>query len=387
MRARPQLRQLVGEVRAGGPGHRRTQRDRPRRTGRHQRGEVRLRRGDDEQHQHAADRRTAESWRTCWPRSPTRSGRLAGVGHRVVHGGSGSPRRSSSTTRSWPPCAALVDLAPLHMPANLAGIEAARASCPHLPQVAVFDTAFHQTMPPVAYRYAVPTEWYEKHHVRRYGFHGTSHRYVSGRAAELLGRPLDSCAMVTLHLGNGCSAAAVRDGESVDTTMGLTPLEGLVMGTRSGDVDPGAARLRRRPPRPGPGRRARRAQHPQRVARAVRREQRHAHARRRGRARARPTRRWPSRSSATARRKRSVRWRWRSAGSMRWSSPAASASGTTRCAAAILGHLGLLGLHEDPRRQRRPRALAPADGSAGRRRPRRPRRPDRRGAAHRPGHP
>ena len=164
---------------------------------------------------------------------------VTGVGHRVVHGGS---RFSASVLVDDEVLAALgdlVDLAPLHLPANLAGIEAARAELPDLPHVAAFDTAFHQTMPPVAYRYAVPSEWFEDHDVRRYGFHGTSHRYVSARAAELLGRPLESLRMVTLHLGNGCSATAVRDGISVDTTMGLTPLEGLVMGTRSGDVDPG----------------------------------------------------------------------------------------------------------------------------------------------------
>ena len=130
-------------------------------------------------------------------------------------------------------------LAPLHNPESLAGIEAVRAVRPGLPQVAVFDTAFHQTMPPRAFRYAVPEEWYTRYGVRRYGFHGISHRYVSERAAALLGRPLAELRLVTAHLGNGCSAAAVRDGRSVDTTMGLTPLEGLVMGTRSGDVDPG----------------------------------------------------------------------------------------------------------------------------------------------------
>jgi acetate kinase len=165
---------------------------------------------------------------------------IGGVGHRVVHGGR---RFAASVPIDDDVLAALeelTDLAPLHLPANLAGIEAARTQLPALSHVAVFDTAFHQTMPPVAYRYAVPTEWYEQHHVRRYGFHGTSHRFVSARAAELLHRPLSSLAMVTLHLGNGCSAAAVRNGESVDTTMGLTPLEGLVMGTRSGDIDPGA---------------------------------------------------------------------------------------------------------------------------------------------------
>src|SRR5205823_1600864 len=119
------------------------------------------------------------------------------------------------------------------------GIEAVRAVRPDLPQVAVFDTAFHQTMPASAFRYAVPEEWYTRYGVRRYGFHGTSYRFVSERTAALLGRPPAGLRLVIAHLGNGCSAAAVRDGVSVDTTMGLTPLEGLVMGTRSGDVDPG----------------------------------------------------------------------------------------------------------------------------------------------------
>jgi len=132
-----------------------------------------------------------------------------------------------------------IHLAPLHNPANLAGIEAVRDLLPDLPQVAVFDTAFHQTMPPHAYRYAVPEEWYTRHGVRRYGFHGISHRFVSEQAAIMLDRPPGELRLVTAHLGNGCSATAVRDGVSVDTTMGLTPLDGLVMGTRSGDVDPG----------------------------------------------------------------------------------------------------------------------------------------------------
>lgn len=166
-------------------------------------------------------------------------GELIGAGHRVVHGGE---RFSASVVvddeviadiRSCSP------LAPLHNPANLAGIEAISAIRPGLPQVAVFDTAFHQTMPASAFRYAVPEEWYTRHAVRRYGFHGTSYRFVSQRAAEVLGKPLDDLRLVIAHLGNGCSAAAIRAGASVDTTMGLTPLEGLVMGTRSGDVDPG----------------------------------------------------------------------------------------------------------------------------------------------------
>jgi acetate kinase len=164
---------------------------------------------------------------------------LLGAGHRVVHGG----ERFTSSIRVDGAVMALLrsmsDLAPLHIPANLAGIEAVHAALPDLPQVAVFDTAFHQTMPPHAFRYAVPEEWYTRYGVRRYGFHGTSHRFVSEQAAAMLGRSPRELRMVTAHLGNGCSAAAVRDGVSVDTTMGFTPLEGLVMGTRSGDVDPG----------------------------------------------------------------------------------------------------------------------------------------------------
>jgi acetate kinase len=165
--------------------------------------------------------------------------RLLGVGHRVVHGGA---RFSASTLVDAEVIAAIREfarLAPLHNPANLAGIEAISAIRPELPQVAVFDTAFHQTMPAAAYRYAVPEEWYTRYGVRRYGFHGTSHRFVSERAAALLQQPPGELRLVTAHLGNGCSATAMRDGISVDTTMGLTPMEGLVMGTRSGDVDPG----------------------------------------------------------------------------------------------------------------------------------------------------
>lgn len=163
---------------------------------------------------------------------------IAAVGHRVVHGGE---RFSESVVLDADAVAAIEacsELAPLHNPANLAGIAAARARFPDVPQVAVFDTAFHQTLPPKAYSYAIPRELYERFKVRRYGFHGTSHRYVAEEAARRLGRPLTELGLVTAHLGNGCSATAVRAGKSVDTTMGLTPLEGLVMGTRSGDVDP-----------------------------------------------------------------------------------------------------------------------------------------------------
>src|SRR5688572_9544991 len=164
--------------------------------------------------------------------------RISAVGHRVVHGGesfSESVVIDDATLRAIRDCAAL---APLHNPANLLGIEAARRAFPGVLQVAVFDTAFHQTLPRRAFLYAVPYELYEQHKLRRYGFHGTSHRYVAEEAAKLLGRPLAELELVTAHLGNGCSAAAVRGGKSIDTSMGLTPLEGLVMGTRSGDVDP-----------------------------------------------------------------------------------------------------------------------------------------------------
>jgi acetate kinase len=169
---------------------------------------------------------------------------LAGAGHRVVHGGERFSDSVLVDDEVLDAIGSFSHLAPLHNPANLAGIEAVAQVRPALPQVAVFDTAFHQTMPPAAYRYAVPQEWYDRHAVRRYGFHGTSYRFVSERAATLLGRPPAgrppaALRLVVAHLGNGCSAAAISGGRSVDTTMGLTPMEGLVMGTRSGDVDPG----------------------------------------------------------------------------------------------------------------------------------------------------
>ena len=164
---------------------------------------------------------------------------LLGAGHRVVHGGDRFTASVLVDDEVIAAIGAFSHLAPLHNPKALAGIEAVRAARPGLPQVAAFDTAFHHTMPPRAFRYAVPEEWYTRYGVRRYGFHGTSYRYVSERAAELLGRPLADLHLVAAHLGNGCSAAAIRGGVSVDTTMGLTPMEGLVMGTRSGDVDPG----------------------------------------------------------------------------------------------------------------------------------------------------
>ncbi len=163
---------------------------------------------------------------------------LLAVGHRVVHGGerfSESVRIDEEVLAGIEACSAL---APLHNPANLVGIQAARARFPELPQVAVFDTAFHHRMPPKAYFYAVPYELYTRYELRRYGFHGTSHRYVAEEAAARLERPIEELMLLTAHLGNGCSACAVSGGRSVDTTMGLTPLEGLVMGTRSGDVDP-----------------------------------------------------------------------------------------------------------------------------------------------------
>ncbi len=164
---------------------------------------------------------------------------VTAVGHRVVHGG----ERFTAATRIDDAVEAaietLIELAPLHNPGNLVGIRIARAALAGLPHVAVFDTAFHQTMPPHAYRYALPESWYREHGVRRYGFHGTSHRYVAGECAQRLGRALSELHLLTVHLGNGCSATAIARGESVDTTMGLTPLEGLVMGTRCGSIDPG----------------------------------------------------------------------------------------------------------------------------------------------------
>ena len=163
---------------------------------------------------------------------------LLAVGHRVVHGGPEFTAPVVVDDDVIEAIRSLVPLAPLHNPANLEGILSARESFPGVPQVAVFDTAFHQTMPREAHTYAVPAEWRDRHQVRRYGFHGTSHRYVSGRTAELLGRAPEDCAVIVLHLGNGASACAVLGGRSIDTSMGLSPLEGLVMGTRSGDVDP-----------------------------------------------------------------------------------------------------------------------------------------------------
>jgi len=163
---------------------------------------------------------------------------ISAVGHRVVHGGEKVSRSVVVDEGVLEVIRENCALAPLHNPPNLMGLEAALDRLPHAQQVAVFDTAFHATMPPQAYLYALPRELYVKHHIRRYGFHGTSHRYVAERAAQLLGRPLEECNLITLHLGNGCSAAAVRGGRSVDTSMGLTPLEGLVMGTRCGDIDP-----------------------------------------------------------------------------------------------------------------------------------------------------
>ena len=166
-------------------------------------------------------------------------GAVRAVGHRVVHGGERFSAPVLVTPEVLEAVRACVPLAPLHNPANIVGIEAAQQAFPKLPHVAVFDTAFHQTMPEVAYRYAVPEAWYTVHGVRRYGFHGTSHAYVAGKAAEMLQRPLPTLNLITAHLGNGASVCAVAGGQSMDTSMGLTPLEGLIMGSRSGDVDPG----------------------------------------------------------------------------------------------------------------------------------------------------
>ncbi len=160
------------------------------------------------------------------------------VGHRLVHGGE---KFASSTLINEEVIAAITecnDLAPLHNPANLIGIRACKELMPDVPQAGVFDTAFHQTMPEEAYLYGIPYEYYEKYRIRRYGFHGTSHSYVSKRAAEMLGKDYTDAKIIVCHLGNGASVSAVKNGKCVDTSMGLTPLEGLMMGTRSGDIDP-----------------------------------------------------------------------------------------------------------------------------------------------------
>ena len=165
---------------------------------------------------------------------------LDAVGHRMVHGGERFSESVVLDKEVLDAFTACNDLAPLHNPANLKGVNAVSALLPDIPQVGVFDTAFHQTMPAHAYMYAVPYELYEKYGVRRYGFHGTSHRYVSQRVCEFLGIPVEGSRIITCHVGNGGSISAVKDGKCVDTTMGLTPLEGLMMGTRSGDIDGGA---------------------------------------------------------------------------------------------------------------------------------------------------
>ena len=165
---------------------------------------------------------------------------LDAVGHRMVHGGEKFNKSVLLTPEVMEEFAACNDLAPLHNPANIKGVNAVKALLPDIPQVGVFDTAFHQTMPDYAYMYALPYELYKKYGVRRYGFHGTSHRYVSQRVCEYLGIQAEGKKIITCHIGNGASIAAVKDGKCVDTSMGLTPLEGLIMGTRSGDIDAGA---------------------------------------------------------------------------------------------------------------------------------------------------
>ena len=160
------------------------------------------------------------------------------IGHRVVHGGEKFASSAVITDEVFAAIEECNDLAPLHNPANLIGIKACQELMPNLPQVAVFDTAFHQTMPSEAYIYGIPYEYYEKYKVRRYGFHGTSHSFVSKRCAQLLGKDIEDTKIIVCHLGGGASITAVQGGKSIDTTMGLTPLEGITMGTRSGNIDP-----------------------------------------------------------------------------------------------------------------------------------------------------
>ena len=163
---------------------------------------------------------------------------IDGVGHRVVHGGEKFSDSVVVTDEIISEIEKVSELAPLHNPANLTGIRAFREILPDVPAVAVFDTAFHQSMPPESYLYSLPYEYYEKYGIRKYGFHGTSHKYVSERAAELLGQSPNRLRLITCHIGNGASIAAIENGESIDTTMGFTPLEGVTMGTRSGSLDP-----------------------------------------------------------------------------------------------------------------------------------------------------
>ncbi len=160
------------------------------------------------------------------------------IGHRVVHGGEDFQAPTLITEEVVKAIEKNVPLAPLHNPANLDGLRVAQELFGEVPQVAIFDTAFHQSIPPHAYHYAIPFELYEKYRIRRYGFHGTSHKFVAQECAKCMGRPPEELNLITIHLGNGCSMTAVKNGKSIDTTLGLTPLEGLVMGTRSGDVDP-----------------------------------------------------------------------------------------------------------------------------------------------------
>jgi len=163
---------------------------------------------------------------------------IEAVGHRVVHGGETFSGSVLITNQVMSALKENIELAPLHNPPNIKGIEAAKKHLPNTPQCGVFDTSFHSKMPPKAYLYGLPYELYKKYKIRRYGFHGTSHRYVALRAAEMLNKPYEKLKIITAHLGNGCSMAAIDQGISVDTTMGFTPLEGLIMGTRSGDMDP-----------------------------------------------------------------------------------------------------------------------------------------------------
>lgn len=190
------------------------------------------------------DHRTGFSWMTAALRETkamTGPEDLFGVGHRVVHGGEVFRAPALIDEQVIERIREQIPLAPLHNPANLAGIEVAMSGMPGVPHVAVFDTAFHHSIPPYAYHYALPYELYEQHQVRRYGFHGTSHSFVTKQAALHLGQSPDTLNLIVLHLGNGASAAAICNGQSIDTSMGMTPLEGLVMGTRCGDVDPAIA--------------------------------------------------------------------------------------------------------------------------------------------------
>ena len=367
----------------------------------------RAHRGRGDHHLHAAGRDRGARRRRCATRARRSSRSSAGslpkgsgigavksvadvhaVGHRVVHGGERFTQSVLITTR----CCAASRIASSWRRSttrrtSAASRRRAKSSAPGLPQAAVFDTAFHQTLPEHAYLYALPYQWYRRHRIRRYGFHGTSHRYVAYRYRKLLGIERDKTNVITLHLGNGCSAAAIRAGDSVDTSMGMTPLEGLVMGTRSGDIDPAIIDFIAAKEGLTPQEMETIAEQAVGAARHLRCDERHARAVRRSRA-SRATGARGSRSifSATASASTSAPTSPRWAGRTRSSSPAASARTRPRYARASARGWRWMGVELDPARNAETRRAARRTHQPRRLKARRLRHPDRRGTAHRARH-